>query len=329
MWHLTRKTVQTLVFISLIAAPALALYDVGAHTRALYGPPEYSLNTRRIRGGGAVPTFFVDEMEALIGQRPRSARPLSGYFAGSPWAMNVSGYLVIEPLNALGAIAAGGGGAGKILLAALPFLVLTALLGRVFCGWLCPVHFLLEMVDGLRALLARLGVPVRNFRLRRTIKYAALGLGAVATLGLGAQMFPLIYPPAVLGRQMFELIFFGAFGGGIFFLAGLALAEIFLSRRLWCRYLCPGGGLYSLLSPLRVLTIRRVESLCDNCGDCDAVCAFGLSPMTDATGIECTSCLECVRSCPTEALGLRLEFLRGGLEESTANDPPEDRKEAA
>lgn len=329
MWHLARKTIQTLVFLSLIVAPALALYDVGVHVRSLYGPPEYSLNSRRIRGGGAVPTFFVNEMEALIGERPRSARPLSGYFAGSPWAMNVGGYLFVDPLNALGALVAGGGSVGRILLAALPFLVLTTLLGRVFCGWLCPVHFLLEMVDSFRGLLARLGVPIHNFRLKRTMKYTVLGFGAVATLGLGAQIFPLIYPPAVLGRQVFELIFFGSLGVGILFLIVLVLAEIFLSRRLWCRYLCPGGGLYSLLSYFRRVSIQRDKSACDDCGDCNQVCAFGLSPMTDTTGIECTSCLECVRVCAVDALVFRFEpELRRRAGSETA-EPSTEKREAA
>ncbi len=329
MWHLARKTTQTLVFLSLIVAPALALYDVGVHTRSLYGPPEYSLNSRRIRGGGAISTFFVSEMEALVGERPRGARPLSGYFAGSPWAMNVGGYLVIDPLNALGALVAGGGGSGKILLAALPFLLLTALLGRVFCGWLCPVHYLLEMTDGLRGILIRLGVPVRNFRLRRTMKYTVLGLGAVATLGLGAQVFPLFYPPAVLGRQLFELIFLGSLGAGILFLIALALAEIFLSRRLWCRYLCPGGGLYSLLSYFRCVSIRRNKSACDDCGDCNQACAFGLSPMTDVMGVECTSCLECVRSCPADALVFRFEPGLRRLAGGEAAEPSTEKREAA
>ena len=69
-----------------------------------------------------------------------------------------------------------------------------------------------------------------------------------------------------------------------------------------------GRALYSLLSPLRVVQIERTPSLCDDCGDCNRVCAFGLSPMTDRTGIECTSCRECERSCPTDALALRLRI---------------------
>ncbi|MBT3822135.1 MAG: 4Fe-4S binding protein [Nitrospinaceae bacterium] len=242
--------------------------------------------------------------------------------------MSIGGYFVIDPLNALGALVAGGG-VGKILLAALPFLVLTALLGRVFCGWLCPVHFLLEMGDSLRSLLTRFGVPVRNFRLKRTMKYAVLGFGVVSTLGLGAQIFPLIYPPAVLGRQLFELIFFGSLGAGFLFLIALALAEIFLSRRLWCRYLCPGGGLYSLLGYFRRVSIQRNKSACDDCGDCNQVCAFGLSPMTDATGIECTSCLECVRVCAVDALVFRFEPELRRRAGSEAAESSTEKREAA
>jgi ferredoxin-type protein NapH len=303
VWHLARKTTQTLVFLLLIAAPAAALYDVTRHARSIYGE---SLAARRIVKSGSFSEFLVKSQESILGPRPRSAPPLSDRLAGTPWALRIGGYVMIEPLNALGALAAGGGAAGKILLAVLPLLVLTIVLGRVFCGWLCPVHFLLEMTDSLRAALVRMGVPVRNVQLKRSMKFAALGLGAISTAVIGAQIFPVIYPPAVLGRQTFEFIFYGSLSGGALFLLGIAIIEVFLSRRLWCRYLCPGGGLYALLGNFRVVSIQRIPPLCDNCGDCNQMCAFGLSPMTDMTGMECTSCLECVRSCPTDALSIRL-----------------------
>lgn len=304
MWHLARKTTQTLVFLLLIAAPAAALYDVAQRSRSIYGE---SLAARRIAGMGPMSAFLVRVQETVLGERARNAPPLSENLAGTPWALRIGGYVMIEPLNALGALSAGGGEFKSILLAVLPFLALTILLGRVFCGWLCPVHFLLEMTDSVRAVFTRLGVPVRNIRLKRSLKFAFLGLGTLSTAVLGAQIFPMIYPPAVLGRQMFELIFYGGLSGGAFFLLAIALVEIFLSRRIWCRYLCPGGGLYSLLGRFRVITIHRIPSLCDDCGDCNKTCAFGLSPMTDATGMECTSCLECVRVCPADALSLRFK----------------------
>ncbi|MFQ5693724.1 MAG: 4Fe-4S binding protein [Nitrospinota bacterium] len=305
MWHAARKTTQTLFFALLVATPSMALYDVVQHSRALYGD---SLAGRRIAATGPVRGWIVRAQETLAGSRPRNARPLSERLAGTPWALRVGGYTAIDPLNALGAWFAGGGAPKKLLWAALPLLLVTLLFGRVFCGWVCPVHFLLEIVDGLRSRMRRLGVPVRAFRLKRSTKYAVLGLGALATAVLGAQIFPLIYPPAVLGRQMFELVFFGGLGGGAVFLLAVAAVEVFLSRRVWCRSLCPGGALYALLSPLRTLSIQRTASRCDDCGDCNRVCAFGLSPMTDATGVECTSCRACVRVCPTDALALRLRL---------------------
>jgi ferredoxin-type protein NapH len=319
MWHLARKTTQTLVFLVLLITPTIALLDVVDYNRSVYGD---SLAARRIVGIGPFREFLVEVRNSVFDARQRNAEPVSQGFAGTPWALRVGSYVAIEPLNALGALAAGAGAVGTVLLAVLPLFLLTIVLGRVFCGWLCPVHFLLEMTDSLRSLIVRLGVPVHNFRLRRSTKFAVLGLGTLATAVLGAQIFPVIYPPAVLGRQMFEIIFFGSLGGGAVFLLLLAFGEIFLSRRIWCRYLCPGGGLYALLSPLRVVTIKRSPALCDDCAECDKACAFGLSPMTDRTGIECTSCLECVRACPTDALSLRLKLYKVAR-------PPVAREEAA
>ena len=38
--------------------------------------------------------------------------------------------------------------------------------------------------------------------------------------------------------------------------------EVAVSRRWWCRYVCPGGGLYSLIGGWRIVRIKRCAEKC-------------------------------------------------------------------
>ena len=99
--------------------------------------------------------------------------------------------------------------------------------------------------------------------------------------------------------------------------------EIGFSRRAVCRYLCPGGALYSLLGKFRVVRIRRKPSECIKCVKCDDVCGLGLKPMVDLTGMECNNCTACIAVCPTDALTLSFGWSDKPLEDITP--PPESK----
>lgn len=51
MWHLARKTTQTLIFLLLVVTPTIALFDIVDQTRSVYGD---SLAGRRIAEMGPV-----------------------------------------------------------------------------------------------------------------------------------------------------------------------------------------------------------------------------------------------------------------------------------
>ena len=87
-------------------------------------------------------------------------------FFGTLSSSTVFGITLLDPFAALQTLAASKSleFAFDLLIGALPVLVVYALIrGRVFCGWVCPVNFLLEGVDFLRKKLkldvAELPVP--------------------------------------------------------------------------------------------------------------------------------------------------------------------------
>ena len=93
-----------------------------------------------------------------------------------------------------------------------------------------------------------------------------------------------------------------SFGVGAVFFVITLLFDILVARRGFCRYLCPGGALYSLLGRYRLLRIRRDVKTCNDCVKCNAICEFGLNPMRDDFGQECNNCTACIAVCPTDAL---------------------------
>ncbi|MHC4995169.1 MAG: 4Fe-4S binding protein [Planctomycetota bacterium] len=89
------------------------------------------------------------------------------------------------------------------------------------------------------------------------------------------------------------------------FLLAIFVVEYLVVTRAWCRYLCPGGALYSLIGWRRPIRVVRRASRCTNCAECVPVCPMGLNPMADQMGPECDNCLECISHCPDDALDLR------------------------
>jgi ferredoxin-type protein NapH len=185
---------------------------------------------------------------------------------------------------------------------------------------MCPVGFGLELTGKLRGLLRFLELSPGKVRLWLGNKYLILVVGLALSFVIGLPFLGYLYPPALLGREahngvtvMFDRAEEGVLGfsaAGLtlasWFLLGIALMEILFGPRLWCRSLCPGGAVYSLLGKFRLVRLQRHPDACTLCGDCVTACEMGLNPMTDKTGMECDNCGDCIKSCGDHALGFHL-----------------------
>ncbi len=177
--------------------------------------------------------------------------------------------------------------------------------GRVFCGWICPVHLLTDLVDMLPWAQKREKINLRW-------KEIVLGLTLVLSVLLGLPVFETISPIGVAGRAM-------TFGisSSLVILVLIVLAELLLVRRAWCRSLCPLGGFYTLLGKLSPVAVAYHSSRCTHCGQCESVCFVPEVLQPSLTGScehihagDCTRCGACVGICPENALkfGLRKPF---------------------
>jgi ferredoxin-type protein NapH len=225
---------------------------------------------------------------------------------GPVGAFELSGLELIDPLAVLSVLLARGPSV-TLVLAFVPAALLVAVLGRFFCGWLCPYVPLLAASNAARWWLKRWGVRPLDVKLPRGTPQVAL----VAVLALGAlsgtHLWPLVYPPSVIGREVFHAVFFGGLGAGSALVAFAFIFDTFVSRAGFCRSLCPGGAVFSLLGSASPVTVKLDRAACTGCTACDVVCNLGQSPMTGRIDSGCERCGKCVASCPTDALRIGLE----------------------
>jgi polyferredoxin len=200
--------------------------------------------------------------------------------------------------------------AGMFLLVA--FLIISLLVRKAFCGWLCPIGTVSEYLWMLgRDTFGRtwqlprwLDIPLRS------LKYILLGLFGYAVGSMSADAIAAFLAGpygAVADVKMLNFFRYLSTGAAVT-LAFLVLASVFV-QNFWCRYLCPYGalmGLVSLASPMR---IRRVPEACIDCAKCAKACPSGLAvdKLVQIRSAECLGCMACVASCPAEgALAMSL-----------------------
>jgi ferredoxin-type protein NapH len=222
---------------------------------------------------------------------------------GTPWSFRISNVECLDPLAGVSLLIARGGGA-SILIAMLPWVVLVALLGRFFCGWLCPYVPILAAANGLRGFLGRVEVRLPEVRLGRSTPFVVLASVLLLTALGGAVIAPLFYPPAILGRQLFRAVYFGGIGAGLTVVVLAFLLDTFVSPGGFCTSLCPGGALFRVIGVFSPVRVQRDRAACERCGSCDVVCRLAQSPMTDRLDSGCERCGKCVAVCPEGALRL-------------------------
>jgi polyferredoxin len=245
-------------------------------------------------------------------------------------------FLRLDPLTALS-----NGLAGKTYIAgaalALLTVILTLLLGRVWCGWICPLGTTLDLFRPRRWKAKQPGIPesargIKHFLLLviltsallgslwlifldpvtimvrtlaesvypavdRIITFAETSLYGVPALRPAVSSLDSILRPLLLPANPTYTV-----GGALIalFFIGIVALNAF-APRFWCRYICPLGSMLGILSKVAIFRREPSRSACDDCGACARICPTG-TIRADKGSIsdpaECTMCLDCVSVCP-------------------------------
>ena len=177
----------------------------------------------------------------------------------------------------------------------IPVLV-ALLLGRVYCGWICPAGALQELVHYSRAAVSI--PPAWDHRLKALKYFALVALIAVVRI-TGEAVFKDLDP----FKAAFNI------GGETVAIVGLAvvlIASVFVYRP-WCRYLCPVAVVFGIASRLGISHLG-IRPSCVSCKQCEKACGvqaleIGANGKPEIDAAECLACGMCQEACRRNALG--------------------------
>ncbi len=256
--------------------------------------------------------------------------PLGQVFLGA--------FLVGDPLIAANSIA-NGVWTWQMLLA-VAMLLAPLVLGRAFCGYVCPTGTLIEAAAGSSK--RHLSAHARE-RWRRVPAFVLLGSAGLLLFASG--LFLLLDPLSTLTRTATVLLYpfvdrVLRLGGDIAYLApplrgatdtvttvltgrlvfavprvyGLSVGVLgvfagmlglnSLEPRLWCKHLCPLGALLGLVGRFAPAGRTVDADACIQCGACEKACPMDAVRdgflATDTS--RCQLCMACADACPVDAI---------------------------
>ena len=248
-------------------------------------------------------------------------------------------WLIADPLVAAVAVLS----AKAVWLLAVWALVLVAatmLVGRFFCGWVCPLGTILDLSD--RYIWRRKGSsPGDELHPRAQWKQYALAIilvGAVFGVSTGLAFDPLVLLTRTVELVVVPLVAWAGYGSvrivrllpgqasfsiaawetpplyaemtvtALLFVGIVALGKI--ERRFWCRNLCPLGAMLGWMSRTGLIK-RYVRGTCAACVQCARECPMGAIPASDFTLTRRGECIQCLR-CQSVCMKAETRFgLRG------------------
>ncbi|MEM2983274.1 MAG: 4Fe-4S binding protein, partial [Candidatus Bathyarchaeia archaeon] len=185
------------------------------------------------------------------------------------------------------------------------FFIAGSILGRFFCGWLCPMGFIQDLILKIRG--GNPKINPRHHEMLKKIKFIFLVATLFISFTLALSQFtehgvkykralgPFttgilfhIQPETTLTFTIPQIVAQYGYGSdlldfttiwspGYLTLLGLSILILFLIGGylvpwFWCRYICPTGALMGIFAKVSFLGLSRDPSKCTKCGECVSIC---------------------------------------------------------
>ena len=180
----------------------------------------------------------------------------------------------------------------------LIFLLLTMVLGRVWCGWLCPQTTLVDLAEWMARTL---GLKLQHNRLHGALWRKLLlhvGYQILAFLVAANLLWYFIVPQQFFVQLVsFDLHYATWITLVLIYL--LIYLDLALVRRLMCSEFCPYGRFQTALVDKATLTLHLPDSelkRCIECGSCVRACPMEID-IRRGYQVECINCGRCLDAC--------------------------------
>jgi ferredoxin-type protein NapH len=191
------------------------------------------------------------------------------------------------------------------------------LLGRVFCGWICPVVLLRKVFKVKGGLKSRREAAPQGKPWAAYSPYAVLGGVLVASFLFRFPVFCFFCPVGLFFGFLFAVlqpISPAGFRLELLLFPAMLVLELWVLKS-WCRSICPLGALLSIVASLNrfLLPVVRKDTCLTskdiNCRVCERVCPEGIELTNTSRPLSpnsCTKCLECYEKCPAGAVRIAI-----------------------
>jgi len=202
-------------------------------------------------------------------------------------------------------------------------IILTMVLGRFFCGWLCAFGTYNDWIHLLGKKVFKINFKVNEKvdSVLKYVKYVVLLMILIVVCTMGSNIFNSTSPWDAFAQITDFSYVLSDLTIGLILLILITIGAVFIER-FFCRYLCPLGAIFSIFSKVSIFKIKKPYDKCGKCRICTSNCSMGLSiyKVNNVCGGECINCLKCVDVCPRKNAQANVlgENINGTLASSVA-----------